>query len=95
MLTLIGHCRSRRPDRKRIALRRRRPSAVGQSATWTAAWRLAVDGRQMFRHVGDALHQGIHLRDFPGELRPYRRLEITTSATSITNAPAPPITQSW
>ena len=28
----------------------------GQSATWTTAWRLAVDGRRMFRHVGDALH---------------------------------------
>jgi hypothetical protein len=31
----------------------------------------------MFGHVGDALRQRMHLRDFPGELRPYRRLEIT------------------
>ena len=30
----------------------------------------------MFGHVCDALRQRVHLRDFPGEFRPYRRLEI-------------------
>jgi hypothetical protein len=30
----------------------------------------------MFGRVGDALRQRMHLRDFRGELRPYRRLEI-------------------
>ena len=46
------------------------------STTSTTASRLAVDGKRMFGHVGDALRQRMHLRDFSGELRPYRRLEI-------------------
>ena len=46
------------------------------SATSTTAWRLASDGKQMFGHVGDAPRQRMQLRDFHGELRPYRRLEI-------------------
>jgi hypothetical protein len=46
------------------------------STTSTTAWRLAVDRKQMFGHVGDALRQRMHLRHFRRELRPYRRLEI-------------------